>query len=232
MTDADYADRSAAGQALAAELAVLDLEDPVVLALPRGGVPVALPVARVLDAPLDLILVRKIGCPGQPELAAGAIVDGPPEHVHLNIPILRAFGLRRKDLAQTIETRRAELADRRRRWLGGRGPVAVAGRSAILVDDGIATGATVQAALMALRDRGPARIVLAVPVAAQDTLENLAPLVDQVVCPLVPRDFQAVGLHYRRFDQVSDDTVTRIMAEARHRTQNGEDKAGPPADTQ
>ena len=207
-----YQDRTEAGARLAQELQGMALEHPVVLALPRGGVPVALPIARALNAPLDLILVRKIGMPGQPELAAGAIVDGPPEHIHFNARILEAFGLSHDDLADTVAAKRAELAGRRARWLGGRAPVSVVGRDAVVVDDGIATGATMRAALMALRDRRPRRIVLAVPVAAQDTLEALHDLVDAVVCPHVPRYFRAVGLHYRQFDQVPDDAVTRMMA--------------------
>lgn len=206
-----YNDRTKAGEALARELAELELTDPVVFALPRGGVPVALPVAETLGAPLDLILVRKIGVPGQPELAAGAIVDGPPEHIFLNERLLEAMRLTRADLMETIEAKRGELAERRQSWLGGRVPVDVTGRDAIVVDDGIATGATVRAALMALRERGPARIILAVPVAARDTLDDLRPLVDAVICPLVPDVFRAVGLHYRVFDQTPDDAVRRAM---------------------
>ncbi len=206
-----YNDRTKAGEALARELAELELTDPVVFALPRGGVPVALPVAETLGAPLDLILVRKIGVPGQPELAAGAIVDGPPEHIFLNERLLEAMRLTRADLRATIEAKRRELAERRQSWLGGRAPVEVTGRDAIVVDDGIATGATVRAALMALRERGPARIILAVPVAARDTLDGLRPLVDAVICPLVPDVFRAVGLHYRVFDQTPDDAVRRAM---------------------
>ena len=206
-----YNDRTKAGEALARELAELELTDPVVFALPRGGVPVALPVAETLGAPLDLILVRKIGAPGQPELAAGAIVDGPPEHIFLNERLLEAMRLTRADLRATIEAKRRELAERRQSWLGGRAPVEVTGRDAIVVDDGIATGATVRAALMALRERGPARIILAVPVAARDTLDDLRPLVDDVICPLVPDVFRAVGLHYRVFDQTPDDAVRRSM---------------------
>jgi len=209
-----YADRQAAGDELAGRLKDMALDDPVVLALPRGGVPVALPVARGLGAPLDLVLVRKIGVPGQEEVAAGAIVDGPPEHVHFNEGILRGLGMTQDDIADTVATKRAELAERRQRWLAGRPPIPVAGRDTILVDDGIATGATVRAALMALRDRAPARILLAVPVASQEALDDLSPLVNRVVCPLVPRYFRAVGLHYDRFEQVPDREVTAMMQDA------------------
>lgn len=209
-----YTHRHQAGEALARELDKQGLESPVVLALPRGGVPVALPVAEALGAPLDLMLVRKIGVPGQPEVAAGAIVDGPPEHVFFNQEILAALHLTRTDFDDVIELKRAELAERRQRYLRDRAPVEVAGRTAILVDDGIATGATVHAALMALSDRGPAETILAVPVAPRDALEELAPLVARVVCPLVPRYFRAVGLHYERFGQVTDETVAALMADA------------------
>lgn len=209
-----YRDRSDAGEALARALREIELDRPVVLALPRGGVPVALPVARALGAPLDLVLVRKIGVPGQEELAAGAIVDGPPEHLWLNEPLMRGLGLSRADLEPTITARRAELAERRRDWLQGRAPVDLAGRDAIVIDDGIATGATMRTALTALRERGPARVILAVPVAAADTLDELRPLADRIVCPLVPAHFHAVGLHYRNFGQVSGDAVRRAMEDS------------------
>lgn len=206
-----YRDRTEAGEALARALAEMTLDRPVVLALPRGGVPVALPVARALGAPLDLVLVRKIGVPGQEELAAGAIVDGPPEHVWLNVPLMRGLGLTKADLVPAIAEKRAELAERRRDWLAGRAPLDLTGRDAIVIDDGIATGATMRTALMALRQRGPARIVLAVPVAAADTLAELRPLADAVICPRVPAQFRAVGLHYRDFAQVSGDAVRRAL---------------------
>lgn len=209
-----YQDRTEAGEVLARALDGIELDRPVVLALPRGGVPVALPVARALGAPLDLILVRKIGVPGQEELAAGAIVDGPPEYLWLNDAMMRGLGLDRADLENTIAARRVELVERRRHWLDGRAPVDLAGRDAIVVDDGIATGATVRAALMALRERGPARVILAVPVAAADTLEDLRPLADRIVCPLVPEHFRAVGVHYREFAQVPGAAVRRAMEDA------------------
>ncbi len=209
-----YRDRSDAGETLARVLREIEFDRPVVLALPRGGVPVALPVARALGAPLDLVLVRKIGVPGQEELAAGAIVDGPPEYLWLNEPLMRGLGLSRADLEPTITARRADLAERRRDWLQGRAPVDLAGRDAIVVDDGIATGATMRTALTALRERGPARVILAVPVAAAGTLEELRPLADRIVCPLVPAHFHAVGLHYRNFGQVSGDAVRRAMEDS------------------
>lgn len=209
-----YENRTEAGEALARELQGEDLPRPVVCALPRGGVPVALPVARALRAPLDLVLVRKIGVPGHEELAAGAIVDGPPEHIHFNDHVLSAMHLEPGDFDGVINRKREELLERRAAYLAGRARVDVRGRTVVLVDDGIATGATVRAALLALRDRHPAQIILAVPVAAADTLETLKPLVDRVVCPLVPRYFQAVGVHYRNFNQVPDAAVAEMMADA------------------
>ena len=206
-----FANREDAGRALAVRLAEIAPETPVVLALPRGGVPVALPVARALKAPLDLILVRKIGVPGQEEYAAGAVVDGDPPVTVFNPEALQAHGLTQAGLAPRIAEKLREIAKRREIYLGGRAPVDVKGRTAIVVDDGIATGATVRAALQALRRRGPARIILAVPVAPEDTLKALEPLVDDVVCLLVPRPFYAVGAHYRDFSQVDDAEVTRMM---------------------
>jgi putative phosphoribosyl transferase len=143
------------------------------------------------------------------------MVDGPPEQIFLNERLMQTLGLTRADLESTIAARRAELAERRQAWLGGRAAPELGGRDAIVVDDGIATGATVRAALMALRTRGPARIILAVPVAAADTLDDLRPLVDEIVCPLVPEFFRAVGLHYRDFGQTPDEEVRRAMAAAR-----------------
>lgn len=209
-----YDTREQAGEVLAKALGALDLTDPVVFALPRGGVPVALPVAKALGAPLDLMLVRKIGVPMQRELAAGALVDGPPEHIVFNDFVMRAAGLTEADLQSIIAEERTKNAERRELWLKGRAPVDVTGRSAVVVDDGIATGATMKAALMGLRERGPKEIVLAVPVAAADTLEEMKTLADRVVCPLVPEYFQAVGLHYRDFGQVSDDEVATMLSDA------------------
>lgn len=209
-----FTDRDEAGRYLAERLEALDLADPVVLALPRGGVPVALPVARALDAPLDLLFVRKIGVPGHEELAAGAVVEGDPPQTVFNVDILASLRKGEADFAGAVENRLAEIADRRQHYLGGRARVSVAGRTAVVVDDGIATGATVKAALKALRSQGPAAIVLAVPVAPPDTLTELDPLVDRIVCLATPTPFLAVGAHYDRFAQVGDDAVARMLAEA------------------
>ncbi|WP_371055367.1 phosphoribosyltransferase [Rhodosalinus sp. K401] len=206
-----FSDRTDAGERLADAVAKAEPAHPVVLALPRGGVPVALPVARALDAPLDLLLVRKIGMPGQPELAAGALVEGDPPEAVYNAEILRLSGLSEDDFAGQVAEKTEEIAERRRLWLEDRAPVPLEGRTAVVVDDGIATGATVRAALSGLRARGPASVWLAVPVAPVDTLRALRSLADRVICLSTPADFQAVGLHYRRFGQVSDAEVAELM---------------------
>jgi predicted phosphoribosyltransferase len=212
-----FRDRTEAGEKLADALVGLSLADPVVLALPRGGVPVALPVARRRKAPLDLLLVRKIGAPGHEELAAGAVVDGPVHEAVFNPGVLRMLGMEEADFAPAIARKLAEIEARRATYLGGAAPVPVEGRTAIVVDDGIATGATVKAALLGLRRRKPASVVLAIPVAPPDSLAELTPLVDRAVCLDAPADFYAVGAHYRDFPQVEDEEVVALLAEARKR---------------
>jgi predicted phosphoribosyltransferase len=210
-----FRDRNDAGEKLADALAGLHLADPVVFALPRGGVPVAVPVARRLNAPLDLLLVRKIGAPGHEELAAGAVVDGAVHEAVFNKAVLRMLGMEEADFAPEINRKLAEIETRRATYLGGAAPVPVEGRTAIVVDDGIATGATVKAALLGLRRRNPASVVLAIPVAPPDSLAELRPLVDRVVCLDAPTDFYAVGAHYHYFPQVEDEEVVTLLAEAR-----------------
>ena len=206
-----FSDRTEAGEALAEALAEAAPKDPVVLALPRGGVPVALPVARALGAPLDLLLVRKIGMPGQSELAAGALVEGDPPQAVYNEELLRMTGLSEADFARQVAEKEEEIAERRRLWLEGRAPVSLDGRTAVVVDDGIATGATVRAALAGLRARAPAEIWLAVPVAPPDTLRALRSHADRVICLETPEHFRAVGLHYRHFPQVSNAEVAEML---------------------
>ena len=209
-----FNDRTEAGEKLADRLAQMTLQDPVVLALPRGGVPVAAPVARRLGAPLDLLMVRKIAMPGAPELAAGAVVDGGAPV--FNDAMLRAMRLSEADFAGEVAEKRAEIAARQARLRDGAARVPVAGRDAIVVDDGIATGATVRAALNALRTRDPARILLAVPVAPPDTLADLGALAEEVICLHAPDPFRAVSLHYRHFDQTDDETVAALLKAARN----------------
>lgn len=214
LTDRPFTDRTEAGERLADKLQALTLTDPVVLALPRGGVPVALPVAARLKAPLDLILVRKLGCPGNPELAAGAVVDGAAHSVVFNPDVLAGLGLTPDDFTAAITEKLAQIEARRALWLTGRDPVPIAGRSVIVVDDGIATGATVRVALKALKDKGAREILLAVPVAPADSIDALRALSDGVICLATPAPFIAVGAHYARFEQVSDDAVTAMLAPA------------------
>lgn len=205
-----FRDRTEAGEKLAERLCRLDLPDPVVLALPRGGVPVALPVARALNAPLDLLLVRKIGTPMNPELAAGAVVEGAAPV--FNMQILAGFGLTEESLGPVVAEKRAEIAARRKAWLAGRVAVPRQGKTLIVVDDGIATGATMRAALSGLAKSGARAVVLAVPVAPPDTLAELGPLCDRIVCLETPEFFGAVGAHYRVFEQVPDAAVTELLA--------------------
>ena len=193
-----FDDRHDAGRRLGRRLREFDLKDPVVLALPRGGVAIGVEVAKLLDAPLDVVLVRKIGAPGQEELAAGAVVDGTAPELVLNDDVIRSLRIDAGYLDRQKVRQLAEIERRRRLYLGDRPRVPIAGRTAIIVDDGIATGATVRAALRAVRRIGPGQLVLAVPVAAAAVLRQLAPEADRIVCLHAPRDLMAVGEHLSR----------------------------------
>lgn len=180
---------------------------PIILALPRGGVPLAAVIARALHAPLDLVLVRKLGLPGQPELAVGAVTDGAYPSVEINADIAEAAGLSRADIDALAEPALAEIARRRALWLGGRERHRLGGRAVVLVDDGIATGASMRAALTWLRAQGVGRVIVAIPVAPAATLGAIMPLADQLICLETPHPFHAVGAHYADFPQVSDAEV-------------------------
>ena len=192
----------------------MHIVDPVVLALPRGGVPVAAEVAKALKAPLDLLLVRKIGVPWQPELAAAAVVDGERPDLVLNDDVMSMVGLHRDDIEDLMKTQLEEIERRRNLYLRGRAPEKIAGRSAIVVDDGIATGTTVRAALAALRRRQPKRLILAVPVGSEESVAELESEVDDLVCLQRPSPFYAIGQFYADFHQVPDDEVIALMKAA------------------
>jgi putative phosphoribosyl transferase len=207
-----FRDRTDAGRRLAAALAGYAGRDAVVLALPRGGVPVAAEVATALHAPLDLVLVRKIGLPDQPELAMGAVVDGAAPIVVRNADILALGHVDEAAFDTACRRELAEIERRRARYIGARARAPIAGRVVIVVDDGIATGATVKAALEAVRQRGPTELVLAVPVAPVDVLAELRPEVDACVCLLTPEPFGAIGYFYDDFTQVTDGAVEAALA--------------------
>lgn len=206
-----FTNRTDAGRQLARALGHLHGREAVVLALPRGGVPVAAEIAAALHAPLDLVLVRKIGVPGRPELAAGAVVDGDRSEIVLNEEILAAAGVSHAYVERCAALELKEIERRRRLYLSGRPRVSVAGRTAIVVDDGIATGATIRAALRSVRRHRPAHLVLAVPVAPPDTVAEIRAEVDELVCLSTPYPFGAIGAFYRDFHQVGDDEVRALL---------------------
>ncbi|WP_214107107.1 phosphoribosyltransferase [Acrocarpospora catenulata] len=200
-----FADRAEAGELLAEALSDLDLADPVLLALPRGGLPVAAPAARRLGVPMEVLVTRKIGHPAQPELGMGAIAEGgePVFDRHM----MAQLDLTEEDLAPTVAAERAELARRVAVYRGDRPLPSLAGRDVVVVDDGLATGGTARAALRAVRAKGPGSLTLAVPVAARQTLAALRGEADRLVALAAPADFGAVGQFYARFEQLTDADV-------------------------
>lgn len=210
-----FLDRTDAGRRLAVALERFKEEQPVVLALPRGGVPVAFEVAKVLDAPLDLVLVRKIGAPWQRELAIAAVVDGGRPETVINQDIVDQLGISPSYIDERATAELEEIERRRQRYLADRPRADVAGRTAIIIDDGIATGATMEAALHATRRAGPKRLVLAVPVAPPDTLARLRAEADEIVCLQSPALFGAIGWFYGEFHQLSDDEVVELLERAK-----------------
>lgn len=209
-------DRRAAGVLLAERLGSYRDQDPVVLALPRGGVPVAYEIARRINAPLDVLIVRKVGAPSNPEYGLGAVVEGGTRF--LDEPRVRAAGYTVRDLGPTIAREIAEVDRRAREYREGHPPAEVKNRTVILVDDGVATGATILAALRSLRPRGPRQVVVALGVAPPDTVETLRREADALVVLLVPRTFFAVGEWYRQFSQVSDGEVRKLLGRSRTST--------------
>ena len=224
MNFALFDDRNDAGRQLAAKLLRFKDKDPVVLALPRGGVPIGLEVAKALEAPMDMVLVRKIGTPGQPELAVGAVVDGEKPELVINEEVKKLAGVPDDYIAQEKARQLKEIGRRRKLWLGDRPRVAVKGKTALVVDDGVATGATVRAALHAVRRAGPARLVLAIPVAPPETVEILRGDADEIVCLATPEMFWAISAFYVRFPQVADSEVSALM----ERAAGGHAAAGAP----
>jgi predicted phosphoribosyltransferase len=207
-----FEDRRAAGRALAARLQpYANRQDVVVLALPRGGVPVAFEVAGALGAALDLFLVRKLGTPGHRELAMGAIASGGVRV--LNDDVVRWYGVTPADIEAVAREEQRELERREGAYREGRDPVSITDRTVILIDDGLATGSTMRAAVQAVRLRNPARVIVAVPVGAPQTCDELSAIADEVVCVRTPEPFAAVGQWYLDFSQTTDDEVRQLLRE-------------------
>jgi putative phosphoribosyl transferase len=208
-----FKDRAHAGAFLATKLMrYAHRQDVIVLGLPRGGVPVASVIAHILGAPLDVVLVRKLGVPGQRELAFGAIATGGVRFI--NKDIAPAIDVSRQELEYIVAQEQQELIRREKLYRGNRPPLTVQGQVAIVVDDGLATGASMQAAVMALRKMEPARIVVAVPVASEETCDALSPAVDEIVCGMMPDPLIAVGVWYKNFPQTTDQEVCALLNHA------------------
>ncbi|HXN52504.1 MAG TPA: phosphoribosyltransferase [Candidatus Acidoferrum sp.] len=208
-----FRDRTEAGQMLAEMLReYANRDDVVVLALPRGGVPVGFEVAKALNAPLDVFVVRKLGLPGQEELAMGAIASGGIRV--LNRDLIRALGIPEEVVDRITQEEQRELERRERAYREGRPPLDVRGRTVILVDDGLATGSSMRVAALALRQKQPAQIVVAVPVAARDTCAEFESVVDKIVCAVTPEPFWGVGQWYADFSQTSDEEVRDLLRRA------------------
>jgi len=216
-----FTDRREAGRVLADRLGRYAGPRTAILALPRGGIPVGYEVARALGAPLDVFVVRKLGVPGHEELAMGALASG--DVVMLDPELVRELRLTREEIDPVIERERRELDRRERLYRRGAPPPDVRDRTVILVDDGLATGSTMRAAIAALRKLGPARVVVAVPVAAPETCEAMDEIADDVVCAVTPEPFRAVGLWYEDFGQTTDQEVQDLLQAAQ-----AESRAGPP----
>ncbi len=213
-----FADRTEAGRQLANQLRALDLPRPVVFALPRGGVPVGAEIARALGAPLDVLLVRKIGAPGQPELALGAVAEPDMAHPVINEPVRAALAVSGAQLEQARQAEAREIQRRRALYGAGRRRIDPRGRTAIVVDDGLATGATARAALLALARAGASTRVLAVPVAPAEALPPLRREADQIICLIEAEHFPSVGAFYDDFHQLDDAEVLQILDAAGYGT--------------
>jgi putative phosphoribosyl transferase len=209
-----FTDRADAGRQLAEAVARLDLDDPVVCGLPRGGIVVAAEVAKRLSAPLDVVLVRKLGAPYQPELALGAVVDGGEPETVLNEEIIRELGVSEEFIRKEVRTGLEMIERSRQLYVSQRWRPDIVGRSVVLVDDGLATGATMRAALHAVRRKKPRDVIVAVPVGALETIGSLSSEAERVLCLATPEPFGAVGSYYRDFSQVDDGVVVELLMEA------------------
>lgn len=210
-----FRDRTEAGQQLAQKVAACRLVDPVIIALPRGGVPVAAEVARTLHAPLDLVIVRKLGAPGNPELAVAAVSEGGESQVVVDEAVRASVGVSRLAIKEQARNEMGEIERRLQRYVGGAARIPLKGRTAVLVDDGVATGTSVRAAAVVLRARGARELVLAVPVAPAEVIAELEPLFERIVCLRTPDPYYAVGYHYEDFHQVGDEEVVAALKSAR-----------------
>ena len=207
-----FANRREAGKELAGRLgAYRGRTDLVILALPRGGVPVAFEIAEALDAPMDIFVVRKLGMPGHPEFAMGAIATGGVRVMSQDV--IRSYGIPPEQIEAVARAEHAELERREREYRGGRTPIELQGRTVILVDDGLATGSTMRAAVQAVRAHEPAGVIVAVPVGATSTCQELAAITDETICARMPERFSSVGLWYRDFSQTTDDEVRMLVEE-------------------
>ena len=211
MVNQQFIDRADAGRVLAKLLADMELDHPLIYALPRGGVPVAVEIAKRLGAPLDLLLVRKIGAPRNPEVALGALVEGADEHIVINEDVRRLSGADDLYIEQAVVDQRAELERRKKLYLGDRARPDPSGRTVVVVDDGLATGATMKAALIGLKRSRPARIVVALPVAPKTALQEIYDQADDIICVYPVTDFRGVGAFYRDFHQLSDEETVRLL---------------------
>ena len=211
-----FEDRKDAGRQLAERMARYGDENPIILALPRGGVPVGYEIARALQAPLDIFIARKLGAPGRRELGIGAVAQGGVRV--LNERIVQALGVREEYIERVTAKETAEIERRLRLLRGDRPEPEVQGRTVILVDDGLATGVRAWAAILALRRRAPRRLVLAVPVCASQTIETIRSEVDELICLKVPSDLMAIGFWYLNFEQVPDEEVIKLLKAARRAT--------------